>query len=251
MPQVPVWLEYADPEADAGGWRWRFHVPFLLSAYTCVFGTTCKGTYGDGGRGCCSDGTPLGPTEDPDESERLELERVDGLVAKLKGKEWQRKALGESEGWKHVNQWGEWATRVVDGACIFHNDPDFPGGMGCAFHVAATRRGEEHVDWKPDTCWRVPIHTEDIEDEQVSVIRATHAADWDPDEGTDPTRIDWWCTNDPIAYVGDDPVYVSCETELRTIVGDAVYDQLAADLDAVRGPMPLPLPMADQPAPPA
>jgi hypothetical protein len=40
--------------------------------------------------------------------------------------------------------------------------------------------------------------------------------------------IDWWCTEQEDAYVGDQPVYVSMEAELRRVCGAAVYEELAA-----------------------
>ena len=48
-------------------------------------------------------------------------------------------------------------TRLYRGACIFHNRVDHPGGAGCALHVAALRRGENPMDWKPRICWQVPL----------------------------------------------------------------------------------------------
>ena len=41
----------------------------------------------------------------------------------------------------------------------------------------------------------------------------------------------WWCTEDPIAHVGQRPVYREMALELRAICGSVVYDWLAAELD--------------------
>ena len=51
------------------------------------------------------------------------------------------------------NETGDWATLVVDDACVFLNRPDFPGGPGCALHRAALDAGERPMDWKPNVCW--------------------------------------------------------------------------------------------------
>ena len=40
--------------------------------------------------------------------------------------------------------------------------------------------------------------------------------------------LEWWCTEHPDAFSGDQPVYVSMEVELRRVCGAAVYDELAA-----------------------
>lgn len=238
---TPEWLDLEDP--DAPGWKWRLHVPFLLSGYTCVFGRGCPGAHSEPAVGCCSLGTPLGPAIDGDTE--AELQRVRDNVAALTDEDWQRrkKGLGK-KGWTTTNQFGELATRIVDEACIFANDLEFPGGGGCAFHVAALRRGESYVDWKPDTCWRVPLHVEEVEDEDVWLLRATVAEDWDGEKGTDPDCVDWWCTSDPLAHVATEPLYERCVEELRHILGDVVYGHAVAELDRLRGPRPMPLPMA-------
>ena len=49
-----------------------------------------------------------------------------------------------------------WATRVVDGACVFLNRPGFAGGAGCALHLAAVAEDDDPLDWKPRTCWKLP-----------------------------------------------------------------------------------------------
>jgi hypothetical protein len=235
------WLDLEDP--DAPGWFWRLHVPFLLSSYTCIFGRGCPGAHSDANVGCCSLGTPLGPSIDGDTE--AELARVRENVEALTDEDWQRrrKGLGK-KGWTTTNQFGELATRIVDGACIFANDLDFPGGAGCAFHVAALRRGESYVEWKPDTCWRVPLHVEELADEPVWLLRATRAEDWDGETGTDPDCVDWWCTNSALAGIAETPVFERFEEELRHILGDEVFETAATELRRRRGPRPVPLPMA-------
>ena len=51
-------------------------------------------------------------------------------------------------------------TRIVDGACIFLNRPDFAGGAGCALHLAAVDADESPLDWKPSVCWQLPIRVD-------------------------------------------------------------------------------------------
>ena len=42
----------------------------------------------------------------------------------------------------------------------------------------------------------------------------------------------WWCTEAPEAFIGTEPVYRSMEPELRKMAGDALFDDIAAYLDA-------------------
>jgi hypothetical protein len=39
--------------------------------------------------------------------------------------------------------------------------------------------------------------------------------------------LDWFCSASPSAHIAAEPVYLSCETELRELVGDKAYDELA------------------------
>ena len=75
---------------------------------------------------------------------------------------------------------------VYRGACIFHNRPDHPAGAGCAFHVAALRRGEDPIDWKPQICWQVPLFFDSDPTTRTTTVRASRTADWGQ-EGI----IDW------------------------------------------------------------
>ena len=51
----------------------------------------------------------------------------------------------------------------------------------------------------------------------------------------------WWCTEAPEAFTARDAVYRTQEPELRRMIGDELYEQLAAYLDRrarVRDPAP-------------
>ncbi len=117
------------------------------------------------------------------------------------------------------------ATRVVDGACIFLNRPDFPGGAGCALHLAALDADESPVDWKPSVCWQLPIKVvwePGAGDTEVATVRRWSRADWGPDGETTA----WCCTEDDRAYVGDERVLDSLGHELEAVVGTAVHVEL-------------------------
>jgi hypothetical protein len=119
---------------------------------------------------------------------------------------------------------------VVDGACIFLNGAGFPAGEGCALHHLAERRGEHHMTHKPTVCWQVPIHrtideqtANDGATLEVHTIAAYERGHW----GEGGADFGWWCLDDDTAFVGRHPVYESMETELRAMVGDEIYEELA------------------------
>jgi hypothetical protein len=176
-----------------------------------------------------------------------DLEKIRARVELLTEEEWQNRTLGLARGGDVP--WGKARfardsvhTRIHQGACIFHNRPDHPAGVGCALHLAALRRGEDPIDWKPRTCWQVPLFFEPDHERKTTVVRAARTVDWGG-EGV----IDWWCTEHPDAFTADRPVYATMERELRRVCGDAVYDELVAYCRARRDDEPRPpvlLPMA-------
>jgi hypothetical protein len=138
-------------------------------------------------------------------------------------------------------------TTMVDGACIFLNRPEFPGGSGCALHRAAVDRGERPLDLKPDVCWQLPLRREDEvgDDGHVtSTLRQWDRRHW----GEGGAEFHWWCTEAPEAFAGTGAVYRTMADELTGLVGPVVYARLAAYLDARSGPsVPLPHPAVRSP----
>ena len=116
-----------------------FDVTFLTSNWTCIFGNGCQGVLTGPApelvQGCCSYGAHLVNKKD--------ARRVEKAAATLTPEEWQNH--GTKKAVIHENKGGETVTRLVDDACIFLNKPDFPGGVGCAFHIAAMNRGVDHM----------------------------------------------------------------------------------------------------------
>ncbi|MEJ7583596.1 MAG: DUF1697 domain-containing protein [Acidimicrobiales bacterium] len=206
-------------EIDAGDTVWRFDRDFLLSNWTCIWGRGCLGILDEPaehlGQGCCSVGAELG---DEDEA-RL----ISALAATLlpSGFEHHTEA---SEGGVFSDA-TRLATRVVDGACIFLNGPDFPGGAGCALHLAASAAGESPVGWKPSVCWQLPIKVDwEPRDDGIEMasVRRWGREDW----GEEGATMAWCCTEGERAYVGDRAVIDSLSEELEAVVGAPVYVEL-------------------------
>ena len=206
-------------EIEADGTLWRFDRAFLASHWTCIWGRGCLGILAEPaehlGQGCCSVGAELA---DPEEA-RL----ISALAATLLPKRFQHHAEAAADGiFADENRA---ATRVVDGACIFLNRPGFPGGAGCALHLAALDSGDEPRDWKPAVCWQLPIRVdwEVIDDTtEMATVRAWSRADW----GDEGETMAWCCTEGDRAYVGDEPVIDSLGGDLEAICGHEVYVEL-------------------------
>ena len=220
---------------DSDGWSWEFDLTFLLSNYRCIWGRGCPDTrLQHSARGCCVEGVEIyqGNGDTPG---REDLKKIRRRVRQLTDEDWQNRqvALGHGGG----DPWGKARfkrdsvhTRVYRGACIFHNRVDHAGGAGCALHLAALRRDESPMDWKPQICWQVPLFFDIDDNTQTTTVRASRTVDWGG-EGI----IDWWCTEHEDAFSADQPVYVSMEAELRRVCGAAVYDELAAYCQARQG----------------
>lgn len=222
------WVTIRDP--DDPHLRYTFDVSFLLSRYTCIYGAGCRGIRPDGDDpaiGCCLHGAYL--TED-DEGDRLQRTFDDDLDADVM----EHYDLARAGGLFAQDEEGEVHTRLRGDACIFLNGPEFPAGMGCAFHHLAVRRGEHHMTYKPVVCWQLPLHrtiSEEVGNDGETVAVHTIAAFERGTWGEGGADFHWWCTEDPAAFVGATSVYQAMAAELRTMVGIAVYDELAGYLD--------------------
>ena len=170
-------------------------------------------------QGCCSYGAHL--------IDKKDARRVEKAAATLTPEEWQNHRRAK-KGVIQTNKHGETVTRLVGDACIFLNGPGFPAGAGCAFHIAALRRGVNPMTLKPEVCWQLPLRREDqVDDEEghvTSVIRQWDRRHW----GKGGREFHWWCTEAPDAFVGSKPVYEEMQAELTKMVGAKVYEQFVA-----------------------
>jgi hypothetical protein len=231
-------VSFPDPAED--GRTWEIDVTFLLSPWTCIFGQGCQGVYTaptpELGHGCCTYGAHF-----TDKADRDHVVRVSRQLAAW---EWQYCGIGRKKGvFKQVgkNDDGspDWQTRIVKDACIFLNRPGFPTGAGCALHQHAMRVGRHHSELKPEVCWQLPLRRIDEEQDDGTVIsRLTEfgRAGWG--EGGDD--FGWWCTEEPEAFVGSEPVYQSMAVELRTMLGKKLARQVTEYLDHRRAARDLP-----------
>ncbi|GAA3674886.1 hypothetical protein GCM10027599_07790 [Yimella radicis] len=221
-----TWAEFTNP--DDPGERFRCDLTWLTSSWTCIFGAGCRGIYADAPDfGCCTLGAHF--------SDKADVKNVKRVVAELGPDEWQYYDEGHGpDGWREKED-GETKTRVVDGACIFHNRPGFPAGAGCALHQHALAEGVEPHTMKPDVCWQLPIRrtfrTVEFPDDssylEISIGEYDRRG-WGPG-GHD---LDWYCSSNPEAHVGKDPVYASNRGELVHLMGEHAYALLVEHCEA-------------------
>ena len=221
--EVHDWVSFEDPD---GGRMWIFDASYFLSNWKCIYGEGCKGVHEEDTtdlmQGCCSFGAHF--------IDKADENTVRRSARRLTSAHWQFKDSAKKAGWWTTERDGAITTRVVDGACIFVNRPDFEGGAGCALHIAAEEAGERPMDWKPDVCWQVPVRLQETTDEGghiVTFVREWKRRDW----GDGGHEFHWWCTNDKSAFVGKDPTYKYLKHELTELVGPKVYSLLVAELE--------------------
>lgn len=162
-------------------------------------------------------------------SDKGDRKRVQSFVDQLTPATWQFHDEGVASGWIERDEDGEKKTRVHEGACIMLNRPGFEGGEGCSLHNLAGELGVSHVATKPDVCWQLPIRRSyeerdfgDGEEYTVIVIGEYDRRGWGPG-GLD---LNWYCSGNTEAHVAPDPVYVTEESTLRELMGDAGYEAL-------------------------
>jgi hypothetical protein len=217
---VHEWVSF---ESDDGE-TYVFDVTFLTSSWTCIFGQGCLGVL-DGPapelvHGCCSYGAHF--------SDKADVKRVRKAIKSLTSETWQFKKKAKKLGGPiTVNDDGDTVTRVHDGACIMLNRPDFPGGAGCALHRAALEAGERPLDWKPEVCWQLPLRLDNHTDDNghtTYTLREWKRRDW----GEGGSEFHWWCTEDPLAFREQRPVYITSRDEIVEMVGQEMYDRFVA-----------------------
>ncbi len=213
------WISFEDEDEER---TWVFDVTFLTSNWTCIFGNGCQGVLTGPApelvQGCCSYGAHL--------VDKKDTRRVQKAAATLSPEEWQNHGLKKTV--IRTNKNGETMTRLVHDACIFLNRPGFAAGAGCAFHIAAMRRGVNPLTLKPEVCWQLPLRREDqVDDDEghvTSTIRQWDRRHW----GKGGREFHWWCTEAPDAFVGTKPVYKEMQAELTEMIGPKVYEQFVS-----------------------
>jgi hypothetical protein len=227
------WIEFLDPADEEH--LIRADLTWLCSRWTCIFGRGCRGTIaGQADTGCCNHGAYLTDTADE--------KRVKKYAAQLTPEDWQLYDVGHKRSkkgaedrlqiYERVEEEDEKRrkTRVIDGACIFANRADHPGGIGCALHAMALRLGMNPLETKPEVCWQLPVRREQEwvdRTDGTRILRSTIAEFDRRAWGEGGHDLDWYCTSSPEAHIGGEPMYLSYAAELTALIGDKAYDELS------------------------
>lgn len=228
LPFPRAFAEFGNPADESE--VFRCDLTWLTSRWQCIFGSGCAGIYADRpDDGCCTLGAHFADDEDE--------KRVAKAVRQLSAGQWQYRQEGRKNGWVELEaedtvKTGEEParkTRVVDGACVFLNRPGFVGGAGCALHTLALSQSREFLETKPDVCWQLPIRrqfrevtrTDDTTYTEVTIGEYVREG-W----GAGGHDLDWYCSSNPEAHVGTEPVYESNAAELTELLGRQAYAQL-------------------------
>ena len=219
-------MEFRDPADDDQ--MFRCDLTWLTSSWMCIFGQGCPGIYAERpDDGCCTLGAHFSDEDDE--------KRVRTFVKMLDREHWQFHDAGRKNAWIETDDEGDRKTAVHEGACIFLNSPDFPGGGGCALHGLAIRKGIHFVETKPDVCWQLPLRRtfRDVELPDGTTYSEVSIGEYDR-RGWGPGGhdLDWYCSGNTEAHVAPEPVYVSNGPELVELMGQPAYDELVRHCEA-------------------
>jgi hypothetical protein len=224
VPEVALdfprqWVEFVDPDND--GQVFRCDLTWLLSRWTCIFGSGCKGIVPKRANdGCCSHGAHY--------SDKADEKRVKKFARALTADEWQFRKEGLANGVSEVED-GARKTRKYKGACIFLNRPGFAAGSGCALHLHALNTGLHPLETKPDVCWQLPVRRtyDRVTRPDNTEVLVTSIGEYDRRGwGEGGHDLTWWCTGATEAHVATEPLYLTYGPELVELMGRPAYDVL-------------------------
>ena len=112
-------------------------------------------------------------------------------------------------------------TRVADGACIFLNDPGFPGGPGCALHVHAVPRMDPHEAGRRVLAAADPAQLSDHHPSRRRHLGSRSR--YDRRLGSGGHDLDWYCTGSPGAARRPGSRSIAAHVELTEIMGPPAY----------------------------
>ena len=220
------WVSFEDPDEER---TWVFDLTFFLSSWECIYKAGCAGIEEQRAPakefGCCVHGAHMSDEED--------FTKVLKRTAQLTSKHWQFMDRASRDGGPFTKDPDSGAdiTKVVDGACIFLNRPDFEAGAGCAFHLAALESKERPLDWKPEVCWQVPIRREDQDSPDGHIT--TTISQWDRKHwGDGGHEFAWWCTDSPEAFSAANPLYRRIKDEIVEMSSPKAYKMLCDYIEA-------------------
>ena len=163
--------------------------------------------------GCCTLGAHF--------SDKDDRTRVAAWAEKLSPEDWQYHDVGIQDGIVMKDPEGSKQTRVVDGACLFLNRPDFDGPTGCALHALAIREGVAGRD----EAGRLLAAADPADFRQRGAPGRHARADGEhrrvrpPRLGPGGHDLNWYCSSNTEAHVAAEPVYITERDALVELMG--------------------------------
>ena len=161
------------------------------------------------------------------------------VVAELGEDEWQFRPHGvknpaKTSVWTEKED-GARKTRVVDGACIFLNRPGFPAGS--RLRASPARRPHRSAPAHDEA--RRLLAAADPPRLPPGLARRRHELPRGDDRRVRPAwlgagghDLDWYCSGNPEAHVGREPVYRTSHAELVELMGEEAYAELVVRCEA-------------------
>ena len=86
---------------------------------------------------------------------------------------------------------------------------------------------------KPEVCWQLPLRRLEAWEERADgeeILRTTITEYERRGWGNGGEDFDWYCTTAPACHKNAQPLWQSCEAELRALMGDECFEVLAGHL---------------------
>lgn len=164
-----------------------------------------------------------------------DVARVQAVVDELTPKEWEKRPKARpGEDTLPLERWTEMdedarKTKVKKGACIFLNSPGFAGGR----RLCAAQQGGAHRSCTTHDEARCVLAMADPSLLSQRQASRRHVLPGDHDHRVRPPRVgcgghdlDWYCSADPQAHIGKEPVFRSNRGELIALMGEEAYAEL-------------------------
>jgi hypothetical protein len=171
-------------------------------------------------QGCCTHGAHFVDDDD--------VQTVLDALTRLEPRHWQNYKKGHSKGVLETED-GATKTRVVKGACIFHNQPDFPvARLRPAHRRARGRRAVHRLEARrllaASAAPRAPHRRQRLRHVDAARVEA-------PRLGRGGDDFHWWCTESDDAFIGGVPTYQYLREEIIEMVGQSAYDEMVIQIE--------------------
>ena len=126
----------------------------------------------------------------------------------------------------HKNDDGDWVTHTHRRRLHLPQPARLREGRRlCASTRRRVAAASVRSTGSPQVCWQVPLRFDQWTDDNghtTYLLREWKRHDW----GEGGAEFAWWCTDDPLAFSEDRPVWRSLRDEIVELVGQGPYEKL-------------------------